>query len=329
MDTPDVRDAEEQSVDDFVQEVDLALMQMKSETLKKIDQAHPPAGGGHLRALPGLRRRDPVRPPARPALRRPLPRLPGGGRERRPRPARDEGLRAPSARAGERDPAGRRPRLRRPFERRAQAGLRVGRRPRRRPERASRPRSASCRSGTRFCSPRPSSPSRWPGRAPWRSSTTRCKERKVIGVVTQRDPSVDDPAESDLFGVGTLTHIHKMFRFPDGSLRLVVQGIQRFRILQVTQYRPVPEGAGRAHPRGGPGRAGDRGAGARPERAGPLPEGGGALPHPLRRARQPRRQHPGARSTSRTSSPGACPPSTPPRSRSSSRRSTCTPGSSA
>ena len=38
-DAPDVRDAEEQSVDDFVQEVDLALMQMKSETLKKIDQA--------------------------------------------------------------------------------------------------------------------------------------------------------------------------------------------------------------------------------------------------------------------------------------------------
>jgi len=39
MEAHDVRDAEEQSVDDFVQEVDLALMQMKSETLKKIDQA--------------------------------------------------------------------------------------------------------------------------------------------------------------------------------------------------------------------------------------------------------------------------------------------------
>ena len=38
-DSHDVRDTEEQSVDDFVQEVDLALMQMKSETLKKIDQA--------------------------------------------------------------------------------------------------------------------------------------------------------------------------------------------------------------------------------------------------------------------------------------------------
>ena len=64
------------------------------------------------------------------------------------------------------------------------------------------------------------------------------RERKVIGVVTQRDPAVDDPVESDLYRVGTLTHIHKMFKFPDGSLRLVVQGVSRFRVLQVTQYRP-------------------------------------------------------------------------------------------
>ena len=35
----EVRDAEEQSVDDFVQEVDFALMQMKSQTLAKIDEA--------------------------------------------------------------------------------------------------------------------------------------------------------------------------------------------------------------------------------------------------------------------------------------------------
>jgi DnaK suppressor protein len=38
-DTTEVTDPEEQSVNDFVQDVDLALMQMKSETLKKIDQA--------------------------------------------------------------------------------------------------------------------------------------------------------------------------------------------------------------------------------------------------------------------------------------------------
>ena len=84
-DTPDVRDAEEQSVDDFVQEVDLALMQMKSETLKKIDQAMLRLEEGTYGALPGVRRRDPARAPARPALRGAVPRLPGGGGEQRPR----------------------------------------------------------------------------------------------------------------------------------------------------------------------------------------------------------------------------------------------------
>jgi ATP-dependent Lon protease len=62
--------------------------------------------------------------------------------------------------------------------------------------------------------------------------------RKVIGVVTQRDPATEKPVESDLFTVGTLTHIHKMFKFPDGSLRLVVQGVQRFRVLGITEYSP-------------------------------------------------------------------------------------------
>ena len=50
------------------------------------------------------------------------------------------------------------------------------------------------------------------------------ERRSVIGVVTQRDAAVDEPIDSDLHRVGTLTHIHKMFKFPDGSLRLVVQG---------------------------------------------------------------------------------------------------------
>src|SRR5579862_2278676 len=42
----EVKDAEEQSVDDFVQEVDFALMQMKSETLSKIDEAIQRLEGG-------------------------------------------------------------------------------------------------------------------------------------------------------------------------------------------------------------------------------------------------------------------------------------------
>jgi ATP-dependent Lon protease len=64
------------------------------------------------------------------------------------------------------------------------------------------------------------------------------REHRLIGVVTQRDPAVETPSEADLHGVGTVTSILKMFKFPDGSLRLVVQGAHRFRLLEVTQHRP-------------------------------------------------------------------------------------------
>jgi ATP-dependent Lon protease len=61
---------------------------------------------------------------------------------------------------------------------------------------------------------------------------------KLIGVVTQRDPSVEEPGQTDLYDVGTLTHIHKMFKLPDGSLRLIVQGLLRLRITRVTTAKP-------------------------------------------------------------------------------------------
>src|SRR5712692_7430444 len=50
---------------------------------------------------------------------------------------------------------------------------------------------------------------------------------KLIAVFTQRDASVEEPGQEDLYGVGTATHIHKMFKLPDGSLRLIVQGLAR------------------------------------------------------------------------------------------------------
>ena len=48
---------------------------------------------------------------------------------------------------------------------------------------------------------------------------------RLIAVFTQRDASVEEPSEDDLFRIGTATHIHKMFKLPDGSLRLIVQGL--------------------------------------------------------------------------------------------------------
>jgi ATP-dependent Lon protease len=61
---------------------------------------------------------------------------------------------------------------------------------------------------------------------------------KVIGVFTQRDPSHEDPGQGDLHEIGTLTHIHKMFKLPDGSLRLIVQGLARIRLDRLIATRP-------------------------------------------------------------------------------------------
>ncbi len=61
---------------------------------------------------------------------------------------------------------------------------------------------------------------------------------KLIGVFTQRDASVEEPQQADLYTVGTASHIHKMFKLPDGSLRLIVQGLTRLTLDQVVDTRP-------------------------------------------------------------------------------------------
>jgi ATP-dependent Lon protease len=61
---------------------------------------------------------------------------------------------------------------------------------------------------------------------------------KLIGVFTQREAAVEEPLQEDLYPVGTATHIHKMFKLPDGSLRLIVQGVERLTLDRIIQARP-------------------------------------------------------------------------------------------
>src|SRR4026207_1271805 len=73
---------------------------------------------------------------------------------------------------------------------------------------------------------------------------------RMIGVFTQREAGTEEPLQEDLYTVGTATHIHKMFKLPDGSLRLIVQGLSRL--------RPEAGGRSRACPRApGPSARGD------------------------------------------------------------------------
>jgi ATP-dependent Lon protease len=61
---------------------------------------------------------------------------------------------------------------------------------------------------------------------------------RMIGVFTQREATTEEPLQEDLYPIGTATHIHKMFKLPDGSLRLIVQGLVRVRLDKIVQTRP-------------------------------------------------------------------------------------------
>src|SRR4030095_5598585 len=54
---------------------------------------------------------------------------------------------------------------------------------------------------------------------------------RVVGAVMQRDPRQDTPDLDGLHRVGTVTMIHKAVKQPDGNLRLIVQGLGRFRLV--------------------------------------------------------------------------------------------------
>ena len=61
---------------------------------------------------------------------------------------------------------------------------------------------------------------------------------RFIGLVAAKDPSIESPEPKDLYSIGTLATIHRLLRAPDGTIRLLVQGIERFKIIEFTQNDP-------------------------------------------------------------------------------------------
>lgn len=64
------------------------------------------------------------------------------------------------------------------------------------------------------------------------------KGNKIIGVVAQDNPLVDDPKSKDLFKIGTVAKIVKMLVLPDGNTTIIVQGKQRFEVEEFTSETP-------------------------------------------------------------------------------------------
>src|SRR6266540_1906070 len=48
---------------------------------------------------------------------------------------------------------------------------------------------------------------------------------KLIGVVTQKNPEVEDPQQGDLYQVGVICMILKLFKLPDGNQSIIVHGL--------------------------------------------------------------------------------------------------------
>ncbi len=64
------------------------------------------------------------------------------------------------------------------------------------------------------------------------------EEEKYVGVISQRDPRVDNPQPVDLFQIGTVAFVHKIIKLPSQSLFIFVEGLQRIAIEEVTQTEP-------------------------------------------------------------------------------------------
>lgn len=61
---------------------------------------------------------------------------------------------------------------------------------------------------------------------------------KLIGLVASRNPELETPGPEDLYSVGTMAIVHRMLRAPDGTIRLLVQGLERFRLKEFIQTEP-------------------------------------------------------------------------------------------
>lgn len=61
---------------------------------------------------------------------------------------------------------------------------------------------------------------------------------RLVGLVASQDPENEEPGPDEIHRVGTVAAVHRLFRAPDGTIRLAVQGLARIRVLEFTETEP-------------------------------------------------------------------------------------------
>lgn len=64
------------------------------------------------------------------------------------------------------------------------------------------------------------------------------KKQKYIGLVCQKDSTVDDPEESDLYPIGVIAEVIRVIELGDNNLSIIVQARKRFEWQQIVQTEP-------------------------------------------------------------------------------------------
>jgi ATP-dependent Lon protease len=64
------------------------------------------------------------------------------------------------------------------------------------------------------------------------------KSDKLVGVVAQKDSSIEEPTANDLEAIGTVAKIVKLIKMPDGGTTIIIQGRKRFRIENIITDDP-------------------------------------------------------------------------------------------
>lgn len=64
------------------------------------------------------------------------------------------------------------------------------------------------------------------------------KGNRLIGLITSKQPEIEEPHSGQLYEVGTIASITRVFRSPDNTLNVIVQGLERFRVKKWTDTVP-------------------------------------------------------------------------------------------
>ncbi|MCB0462945.1 MAG: endopeptidase La [Flavobacteriaceae bacterium] len=78
------------------------------------------------------------------------------------------------------------------------------------------------------------------------------KGSKVIGVVSQKDETIEDPTAKDIYETGTVARILKVLKMPDGNTTVIIQGKKRFKVAEVITEEPYMNATVREVPESAP-----------------------------------------------------------------------------